>query len=70
MEYCCDQRYWRKPVSGVHDEPANLPANIGESIRRRAFELYEERGRKDGDKLKDWLRAEEQIMQQKTRTML
>jgi hypothetical protein len=39
-------------VSGVHDEPANLPANIGESIRRRAFELYEERGRKDGDKLK------------------
>jgi len=56
-------------VSGVHDEPANLLANIGESIRRRAFELYEERGRKDGHKLKDWLRAEEQIMQQKTRTI-
>lgn len=52
----------RKPASAVHKEPANLPANIDEAIRRRAYELYEERGRKDGHKLNDWLHAEEEIL--------
>jgi Protein of unknown function (DUF2934) len=32
--------------------------DIEESIRRRAYELYEERGRVDGFALDDWLRAE------------
>ena len=56
-------------ATALHYEPSNLPANIGEMIRRRAFELYEERGRKDGHKLNDWLRAEEEIMRQKPRTI-
>ena len=30
-------------------------------IRRRAYELYETRGREDGHDLDDWLLAEEQI---------
>jgi len=29
---------------------------------RRAYELYEERGRENGDELDDWLRAETELM--------
>ncbi|MGA8189298.1 MAG: DUF2934 domain-containing protein [Candidatus Sulfotelmatobacter sp.] len=32
--------------------------SLEEEIRRRAYELYEERGREDGHDLDDWLRAE------------
>ena len=31
-----------------------------EEIRRRAYELYEQRGRDDGHELDDWLQAESQ----------
>ena len=30
-------------------------------IRRRAYELYVERGRQDGHEEEDWLRAEEEV---------
>jgi hypothetical protein len=43
-------------------EKANLPNDIGERIRRRAFELYEQRGRVDGFALGDWLQAEGEIL--------
>lgn len=33
----------------------------GEEIRRRAYELYEARGRGDGHDLEDWLQAEAEI---------
>lgn len=39
-------------------EKANLPSDIERRIRRRAFELYEQRGRVDGFALDDWLKAE------------
>lgn len=55
-------------VSAVRNEPAKLPASIDELIRRRAYELYEERGREDGRDLEDWYRAEAEIAQKKTRT--
>jgi len=32
--------------------------NLEQEIRRRAYALYEERGREDGHDLDDWLRAE------------
>jgi Protein of unknown function (DUF2934) len=35
--------------------------NIEERIRRRAYELYEARGREDGRALEDWLQAEAEI---------
>ena len=35
--------------------------NHDEEIRRRAYELYEARGREDGHDLEDWLLAEEEI---------
>ena len=35
--------------------------NLEEEIRRRAYELYEARGREDGHDLDDWLRAAAEI---------
>jgi len=37
--------------------------NLEEQIRRRAYELYEQRGREDGRDQEDWFRAEEEIKQ-------
>ena len=48
----------RKPSS---PKPAQ-PNDIEERIRRRAYELYEERGRVDGFALDDWLQAEAEIL--------
>jgi len=42
---------------------------LEEQIRKRAYELYEERGMADGHDLDDWLRAEEEITQQKADTV-
>jgi len=38
------------------------PAALEDQIRRRAYELYEARGRQDGHELDDWLRAEGEIL--------
>ena len=38
-----------------------LHPNLEEEIRRRAYEIYEERGRQDGRDVEDWLRAEAEI---------
>lgn len=32
--------------------------DVTESIRKKAYELYEKRGRKSGNSLNDWLEAE------------
>jgi len=42
--------------------------NLKEEIRRRAHELYEERGREDGHDLDDWLRAEAEITAKNAKT--
>jgi len=43
-------------------------SELQEQIRRRAYELYEQRGRDDGHELDDWLRAESELAQQKAMT--
>ena len=53
-----------KQSSGKH-----LNGNLDEEIRRRAYELYEERGREDGHDLDDWLRAEAEITGTGVRTV-
>ncbi len=40
--------------------------NIEEDIRKRAYELFEARGREDGHEREDWLRAEEEIRSTRT----
>ena len=53
--------------------PASVPqhknpvSNVEDEIRRRAYELYEQRGREDGHDLEDWFRAEEEITQKRSR---
>ena len=37
-------------------------SNAEERIRRRAYELYDQRGRVDGFALDDWLQAEAEIL--------
>jgi len=43
----------------------NLQAavDLQEQIRRRAYELYEQRGREDGHECEDWLQAEAELLQ-------
>ena len=43
------------------------PFDIQEQVRRRAFELYEQRGREDGHDQDDWLQAESELVQQRTK---
>ena len=45
------------------------PQNLEEQIRHRAYELYEARGREDGHDFDDWLRAEDEITNQKAHTI-
>lgn len=44
-------------------EPINI-VSIEESIRLRAYQLYEERGRIDGHDEEDWAQAEMEILSQ------
>jgi hypothetical protein len=48
-----------KKVSKFGRTPAE--ENSEEEIRRRAYDLYEARGRGDGHDLEDWLEAEAEI---------
>ena len=38
---------------------------LQDQIRRRAYELYEQRGSTDGHELGDWLQAESEVAQKK-----
>ncbi len=40
-----------------------VPINIEEEIRRRAYELYQQRGPAGGGEADDWLTAEREVMQ-------
>jgi Protein of unknown function (DUF2934) len=44
------------------------PAAIEEVIRRRAYQLYVEGGRREGHTKEDWLRAESEVLGSATRT--
>lgn len=47
----------KRPMSA-----ASGTANLEEQIRRRAYELYELRGREDGFAEEDWARAEREVL--------
>jgi hypothetical protein len=53
----------KKPPAPMASDPQELEIQI----RRRAYVLYEARGREDGHDLEDCLRAEEEIMEKKVR---
>jgi hypothetical protein len=57
------------PTASTPAPPSTESASeVQEQIRRRAHELYEERGRGDGRDLEDWLQAESEVTQQKAKT--
>lgn len=45
------------------------PGDLHERICRRAYELYEARGREDGHDLADWLQAEAEVRQPKSKSV-
>jgi hypothetical protein len=48
----------------VTKQAPQLPDQIQEQIRQRAYQLYEQRGREDGHDLDDWLTAESETTQE------
>jgi len=50
------------PISPVKTQTTESLDDRQEQIRRRAFEIYEQRGREDGHDLEDWLQAESEVM--------
>jgi outer membrane protein TolC len=57
-------------TTSVTTAPTTDAANeLQEQIRRRAYDLYEERGREDGRELDDWLQAEAEVTQSMTKAV-
>ncbi len=64
-----------KPATSTSSEKKN-PKNgnaaaafdLEQAIRRRAYELYEQRGRHDGHAQDDWLQAEAEVLSRYSRT--
>lgn len=44
-------------------QATTLPDGAFEQISRKAYELWEQRGRTEGHALRDWLEAEEIVLQ-------
>ena len=48
-------------AAAVTHAPNHVSTDIHEQVRRRAYELYEQRGRLDGFADQDWLQAEREL---------
>ena len=54
----------RKNGAAPNPVPINLvPINLEDEIRRRAYELYQQRGTAAGSETEDWLTAEREVRQ-------
>jgi len=51
------------PAPARAKQPPSETLSLEERIRRRAYELYLQRGNQSGSELDDWLLAEEEIVQ-------
>ena len=56
------------PPTTNNDLPTESSSELQERIRRRAYQLYEERGREAGRDFDDWLQAESEITAKKAST--
>ncbi|MBI4402491.1 MAG: DUF2934 domain-containing protein [Nitrospirae bacterium] len=54
------------PRSPPRDQPKpiELPDGMWERIAKKAYELYEQRGKREGHALEDWLEAEAIVMEE------
>ncbi len=53
---------WTSDVSA--QQPIELPDGMWERIAKKAYELWEQRGRREGYALQDWLEAEAIVMEE------
>ncbi len=53
--------------SQIPTKVTSLAPELQEQVRRRAHEVYEQRGREEGHGLDDWLRAEAEVTHQQTK---
>ena len=53
----------RKKLEVVKTERRVVPINLEDEIRRRAYELYQQRGSAPGSEAEDWLAAEREVRQ-------
>jgi hypothetical protein len=51
-------------AAGKAGKPIELPDGMWERISRKAYELWEQRGRQEGNAFQDWLDAEEIVMEE------
>ncbi|MCP9440483.1 MAG: DUF2934 domain-containing protein [Nitrospira sp.] len=51
-------------AAAVSNEPIELPDGMWERIAKKAYELWEQRGRQDGNDLRDWFDAEAIVMEE------
>ncbi len=54
-------------VANKHKNLQSEFVKVDEKIRRRAFDLYEQRGRRNGHELDDWLQAEAEVTGKKSK---
>ena len=57
------------PTLAAETRATESPVDLQEQVSRRAFELYERRGREDGRDLDDWLRAESELAPQRRKAV-
>ena len=53
----------KKPIAKVSTTEPAAGSVTEDAIRERAFELYEQHGRTDGQAVEDWLAAEAELQQ-------
>jgi hypothetical protein len=54
----------RKPGPRMPEPRKNVvPINLDDEIRRRAYELYQQRGTASGSEAEDWMTAEREVLQ-------
>jgi len=51
----------KRDTDQVTKQFSATPVELEDAIRRRAYEIYEQRGRTDGFELDDWAQAEAEI---------
>ena len=51
-------------ASSAMEKPIELPDGMWDRISRKAHELWVQRGRQEGNALRDWLDAEEIVMEE------
>jgi hypothetical protein len=58
-----DSKKAKTKKTGAAGNGNAIPINLEDEIRRRAYELYAERGFSSGHEHEDWLRAEREVKQ-------